>query len=257
MIAQADIRDFQNVVDDYAKYILILDEASGKYDLVLDSVEAYLQEMTPEALDEASDTLMEAMADIQETADAPEASDAPEAADTPEAADMESEMQQGGEIEESLEACGILYEEYAMFADGIPSDLDSYIQNLAMIGEWLADEEEYGTADAELERRIAFEREIQEITRRYYYVTVNYWFAGCSREQYEYLEKSVFDRFVSFRAEEYEWADSREEVEEQMGLCLDEYAKMSEKLEKEIADSTEELYEMKEKVREKLKNVLE
>lgn len=222
----SDIIERKAIIDDYAKIILLQDRDSADFDKTLSAVGAYIDNRTTEQKAAA----MEALAGTIEQMET-------------DSAECES-YEISEEFGQILEKHQISRVEYQMNADSRYTYLQDYIQDLTFLTEYVTYSDEGEAFMEDLQMTYRFMEEEQQLMRAYNYTGINYWFAGWGEEETEYIRQEVFDKLVSFSAEDVQWEDSRDAVEASMNACLDQVEALYNEWTAYIGESWEELNQM-------------
>lgn len=200
--------DFRKAADTYAQIFLRMDGDSALVDEAYEAIGTYLESPDPDKLEEAVEAVENSYDRLSGRYEETEAYELPE------------------DIFDSLEACGILYEEFTVFASEEAYQITEYLSDLENLYEYLG----YEASDYPMTDDLAFFHEMmckyQDVNRKYWYTSINYWFAGRPQEELDYLQEVLMDKLVSFYSDGHEWDSSRENVEERMSGYLDEIADM-------------------------------
>lgn len=212
------------VIDDYGEIMLLQDEDSARFDHALESVKVYVEEPGPEHREEARKVLEEAIGQMEEDRESGVPYELPK------------------ELGQLLENQGISGAEYKINADTRYQYLDGYLEDLGHLLLYI----DYSEANEEFMEDLEFSysciAEHQKQARAFNYTGVNYWFAPWEGQE-AYVKEQVLDRFVSFKAEDFHWEKSREEVENRMNLYLDRIEQLMGEWSSYIWHSKEKLYE--------------
>lgn len=222
----SDITERKMVIDDYAKIILLQDQDSANFDAALSAVGAYIDDITIKQKAAAMEALASAIEQMET-----------------DSAECES-YEISEEFGQILEKHQISRVEYQMNADSRYTYLQDYIQNLTFLEEYLTYADEGEVFMEDLQRTYRFMEEEQQLMRAYNYTGINYWFAGWGEEETAYIRQEVFDKLVSFSADDVQWEDSRDAVEASMNACLDQVEALYNEWTAYIGESWEELNQM-------------
>lgn len=224
---QEELAQRKAIVDNYAEIILLQDQDSANYDKALSAVEAYLANSSTEQKNVAQDTIQDMVAQMETDSAACESYEISE------------------ELGQMLEAHQISRIEYQMNADSRYTYLQDYIQDLTYLEEYLSYADEGDAFMEDLQVTYRFMEEEQRLMRQYNCIGINYWFAGWGEEETAYIRQEVFDQLTSFLAEDMQWEDSRDAVEESMNACLDQVEELYNEWTAYIGESWEELNQMR------------
>ncbi len=223
---QEELAQRRAIVDDYAAIILLQDQDSANFDKALLAVHAYLADASAEQKTAAQDTIEDMIAQLK----------------TDSAACESYEISK--ELGQMLEAHQISRVEYQMNADSRYTYLQDYIQDLTYLEEYLSYADEGDAFMEDLQVTYRFMEEEQRLMRHYNFIGINYWFAGWGEEETAYIRQAVLDKLTSFSAQDVQWQDSRDAVEESMNACLDQVEELYNEWTAYIGESWEEQNQM-------------
>lgn len=223
---KSDIAERKGIIDDYAKIILLQDMDSANFDIALLAVAAYIEDTTTVQKTAAMEAVEDMIAQMEVDSAACETYEISE------------------ELGQILEKHQISRVEYQMNADSRYTYLQDYIQDLAFLGEYLEYADEGGIFMEDLQTAYHFMAKEQRLMRAYNYTGINYWFAGWGAQEQAYIRQEVFDKLESFSAEDMQWEDSRDAVEESMNACLDEVEKLYNEWAAHVGESWDMLNQM-------------
>lgn len=229
---KVSMEDFQKVADEYAAIMLRMDAQSALVDTAYESIEAFLDDPTLPQQVETEKELLNSYEQLFEYYKAL----------------AEDEYEMPDEIYELLDDMDIVYEEFVSFASGEASQVEVYMDNLYYIYQYMSEEEADGTASEELAYSFDMLEKEQEINRKYMYITINYWFAGCSDEEQAYVQETVTEQLASFCTDGHEWDQKRDDVEARLNTCLDEQAELNLEWEKYLGEKEAELNQIRQEL---------
>lgn len=223
---QVGKEDYEIIVDDYAKILLLQDSDSADYDRALEAVGSYLKEPDEETLKTARSFVQETVSQMEETSSEITSYEITE------------------DFSDLLKEHGIEPEEYMMNADARPEELADYISTLQTLEEYLGYEETDDLTRSDLSEQYEMAVRVQEIMKNYNYCGINYWFAGWEEEAVSYVKQQVQDKLASFYAGQEAWQDDRDAVEQRMMIYLNELEELLEEWADRIGERQDEQYQL-------------
>ena len=186
---------YESVVMEHARVFLPMDGDGRSYENALSAAEEYLEgEMKhKDALKQVDQSRRELM----------------EARNTVKAYEVSKEMSQ------LMEKYGIIPEEFEVFGNCRAGELQGYIENLDALCECLESAEGSDSGHQQLESLYDQCRTIQENNHGYYYyMFINYWFAGWEEKRVDYVKAQIMDRLECYLPEDYVWETDKDTIEE-------------------------------------------
>lgn len=199
---QADSETGDLFIDTVGSVFLAQDAASVRYEGALDQVKAYIEEDTAENMalaEEALQNEIEYFVGCIEDYENPDIS---------------------AELEKELEENGLLAEDYRALCDTGLEDINQYIQYLGYLQEYLEMEKETDIVHDDFVFLYECDVRLQDLSRRFGCVSVNYFFAELEEEQLEYLQDTVLADLESFSFDDIGWSSDRSELELKLEVYL-------------------------------------
>ncbi|MCI9356486.1 MAG: hypothetical protein HFH59_02875 [Lachnospiraceae bacterium] len=126
------------------------------------------------------------------------------------------------EMSELLEKYGIIPEEFEAFGNFRAGELQGYMEDVNTLCEYMEDAESSDSAYQQLEFWHDQYRTIQENNHGYYYyMFINYWFAGWKEKQVDYVKAQILDRLECYLPEDYDWETDKDTIEDKGSRYLD------------------------------------
>lgn len=193
---------YESVVMEHARVFLPMDGDGQTYETALTTVGGYLAgEMECE---EALKKTDKARCELQE------------AMDTIKTYEISAEMS------ELMEKYGIVPEEFEKFGNYRIGELQGYIGELDALCECLEYAESSDSDRQQLEFWHDRCRRIQENNHGYYYyMFINYWFAGWEEKKVDYVKEQILDRLECYLPEDYVWETNVDTIESKGSRYLD------------------------------------
>lgn len=196
-------KEYEAIVEDYARLILRQDGDSAEYDGALAAVGAYLGQPDEAMRQEAKEVVLDVIGRMEQ------------AQNEQEAYTLEADFS------ELLKRYGIEPEEYVAFADGRKQALQDYQTTLASFEAYFRYEEDDAVREA-FAKEYELAKDMQDILKCYRYCGIQYWFAGWDGAGAACVRENVLDKLISFSAEQEGWQEERAAVERKMAFYLDE-----------------------------------
>lgn len=216
---------YESVVMEHARVFLPMDGDGKAYESALSAAGKYLagemeQEEAEKKADKARRELMEAYDTIKTYEITPEMS-------------------------ELMKKHGIVPEEFEVFGNYRAGELQGYIEDVNALCEYL----EYAESSDSDYQQLEFWHDqcstIQENNHGYYYyMFINYWFAGWEEKKVDYVKAQILDRLECYLPEDYAWENDRDTIESKGSRYLDAMDECRTEAALHMGEKKEQLYEM-------------
>ena len=230
--------EFYRVAEDFSQRFLTLDADGARYDRALETIAAYLDGTTDQV--SAADTVEQTRQAIEDDLAAGETVELSE------------------DLTAQLQAVGISAAEYALFANGRASQLQTQENRLSSLAYYLDLAEEHDDAWENLRFYLTADQAEQDSLRGYYYYgSYNYWFPWADSDERALLRATVDDQIQSYLPPEVTWYDSADDAEQRVMAYLDEVESVVALTSAHLGQAQTDLYETEQAYEELLAQIEE